>query len=280
MFIYFFLYFKNSKAFNTKVKKKTLNPEWNEEFSADVDRDDNFYVKIWDMGKQERNVDITKSIPPICKKKIAIKEYARKGNLDRSKQTIQLAGGGTLDIELTFTMNIPVPGQIHTKTFSYPSWMSDRYGVNQVEPDMESINTGISTIARYTSRWLLNQRAIQASLNRDDDEEAGESEVPEGLQFDLIDISCCAHDKALELVVCYTWSQKLEEDGETDLFVRPSILTSKLFTVATKIPKKKLYEHKSMSVKSYQELFNKCRDGTQEVLANGLYNYFNFLNYF
>ena len=266
-----------STSFATKPKKKTNNPEWNEEFSTPVDRDDNFSIKVWDMGKLERNVDIAKKIPPLCKKKIPLKDFARKGNLDHDVRTISMVGGGSLEVEITFTINIPVPGQIHTKTFSYPSWMSDRYGVNQVEPDMDSINTGITTIARYTSRWLLNQRAIQASLQKDDDEDEEEEnqDIPDGLMFELIDISCCAHDKALELVVCYSWNQKEEQkdDDDDDLFTRPSILTSKLFSVATKIPKKKLYEHKGMAAKSYQELFNKVRSGTEEVLQNGKFHY-------
>jgi len=265
-----------SSSYATKAKKKTLNPEWNEEFSSEVDRDDTISFKIWDMGKLERNVDIAKKIDPICKKKLTVKSFAREGNLDNESREIPLTGGGTLHVEITFAVNVPVPEQIHTKTFSYPSWMSDRYGVNQVEPDMESINTGISTLARYTSRWLLNQRAIQASLNLDKEDDAPEDNedqeaIPEGLQFKLIDISCCAHDKALELVVCYTWSQKEEKaEEEEDLFVRPSILTSKLFSIDSKISKKRRYDHKGMSSKSYQELFNKVRDGTEEVLKNAM----------
>merc|ERR1712232_1028475 len=142
---------------------------------------------------------------------------------------------------------------------------------NQIEPDMDAINTGWSTIARYTSRWLLNQRAIQASLQNDEDDD-NSSEVPEGLQFQLLDISCCAHDKALQLVVAYTWKQeeKREDDNDDYLFEKPKILTSKLFSTATKISKKKLYEHKGMSIKSYQELFNKCRDGLEEVTQNAI----------
>jgi len=152
--------------------------------------------------------------------------------------------------------------------------MSDRYGVQQVEPDMESVNTGINTLARYTSRWLLNQRAIQASMKNEKDEEAEEEESSapsDGLQFELIDISCCAHDKAIELVVCYTWNQIEEKmEMEEDLFVRPSILTSKLFSIDTKITKKKRYEHKGLNIKSYQQLFNQVREGTEEVLQTAM----------
>mmetsp|Transcript_40326 Transcript_40326/g.86043 ORF Transcript_40326/g.86043 Transcript_40326/m.86043 type:complete len:399 (-) Transcript_40326:81-1277(-) len=259
-----------SNAFNTKVKKKTLNPEYNEEFEAQIDRDDSISLKIWDMGKFERQTDTSKKIEPICKKKIAVKDFAREGNISCDKRAIQMVGGGTLEVEITFEMNIPQLGEVHTKTFSYPSWMTDRYGMNQIEPDVQSNNVGWTTVARYTSRWLLNQRAIQASLQKDEEEEeeaAGESDVPDGLKFRLIDISCCAHDKALQLVVTYTW-EKPEEIDEDEYFSRPKILTYKLFTTPIKIAKKKLYDHKGMNAKSYQDLFNKVCDGTEEVMAN------------
>jgi len=201
-----------SNAFNTKVKKKTLNPEYNEEFEAQIDRDDSISLKIWDMGKFERQTDVSKKIEPICKKKIAVKDFAREGNITCDKRVIQMVGGGTLEVEITFEMNIP------------------QLGEEEAAP-------------------------------------AGESDVPDGLKFRLIDISCCAHDKALQLVVTYTW-EKPEEIDEDEYFSRPKILTYKLFTTPIKIAKKKLYDHKGMNAKSYQDLFNKVCDGTEEVMAN------------
>jgi hypothetical protein len=267
-----------SAAFATK-KKKGTTAEWNEEFESDVDRDDLISFKIWDMGKIERNVDVSRRLEPASKKKMNVKEFAREGPIVKELQELDMIGGGKLFVEISLTIKIPVPGEVHTKTFSYPSWMTDRYGVNQIPPDLDSIRTGWTTLARYTSRWLLSQRAIQASLNNDEDEDEapvsprdGEpQDIPEGLQFTLVDISACAHDKAHQLVITYTWKQKDPEKAEDDLFVRPKILTSKLFSIETTLHKKKLYDGKGQGQGTYQDAFEKITKLTDEIVTRGTF---------
>lgn len=265
--------FLGSTCFNTK-KKKGNSAEWNEEFSSTIDRDDYVSYKVWDMGKLER-ADPGREVAALCKKRIPVKEFARRGNISKEQQAISLVGGGTLNVEFSFTVNPPVPGEIHTKTFSYPSWMADQYGVNQIPPDLDSIRTGWSTLARYTSRWLLSQRAVQAQMQRDDDseedsapEEEEQSEIPEGLTFRLIDISSAAHDKVYQIVVTYTWfsEEKTEADDDDVLFARPKILTSKLFSVATYLNKKKQYDGKGHSQGGYTDVFNKVSEGSEEAI--------------
>jgi len=263
--------FLGSTCFTTK-KKKGNSVEWNEEFSSEIDRDDYVSYKIWDMGKLER-ADPGREVAALCKKRIPVKDFARRGNIAKEQQAIAMVGGGTLNVEFTFTVNLPVPGEIHTKTFSYPSWMADQYGVNQVPPDLDSIKVGWSTLSRYTSRWLLSQRAVQAQLQRDDEseedsgEEEEEGDLPEGLMFHLIDISTAAHDKVYQIVVTYTWhSEEKAEVDDDELFSRPKILTSKLFSVASQLHKKKQYDGKGHSQGGYTDLFNKVSDGSDEAI--------------
>jgi len=263
--------FLGSALFSTK-KKKGNSAEWNEEFSSEIDRDDYVSYKIWDMNKLER-ADPGREVTPLCKKRIPVKDFARRGSITKEQQAISMVGGGTLNVIFSFTVNLPVPGEIHTKTFSYPAWMADQYAVNQVPPDLDSIKVGWSTLARYTSRWLLSQRAVQAQLQRDDDsdEDSGEEQeagdIPEGLMFRLIDISSAAHDKVYQIVVTYTWysEEKIEADDDV-LFSRPKILTSKLFSVGTQLHKKKQYDGKGHSQGGYTDLFNKVSEGFDEAI--------------
>ena len=240
-----------------------------------MDREDILQIKVWDNGKLERNMDNAKVIEPICKKKVSIKELTQNGDVEKVKKSFDLVGGGTIHTELSITINQPKVGEIHTKQFNYPTWTHDKYNINQVPPTMDGYITAVKTVSRYITRWMLNQRAIMASINNDgsDEEEAGDNknETPEGLLFELLDISACSHDKAIQFNVTFTWSEeKIKEVQNNDEWVStPNTLTFKIFSTETKIPKKKVYHTKALHPTSYQDIFGNICDGTNEVVVEG-----------
>jgi len=282
-----------SSCFHTN-RQKGNSIEWNEEFTAEVDRDDSVSFKIWDMVRVER-ADPVEEVTPLCKKRMPVKDFARRGKLFHEPYAIVMSGGGTLYVEVTLKMHIPVPGEVHTKTFYYPAWMLDSYGVNQIPPDQTSIETGWKAMARYTSRWLLNQRAIQATLQNEveevehlrDEEEA--NVIPDGLRFQLIDINCSAHDKVHQMTVTYTWSQQedpVQEQNDEESFTRSRILSFKLFTAPVQLLKKhQQTDARGFSQDLYSEAFNIVREGMEQAIVqarlwsqeNSSYEIFKFI---
>jgi len=193
------------------------------------------------------------------KKKIPIKDLARSEN---GKETIQLTGGGELNIQYQIKINHPHVGMIHTKFFSYPTWMNDKYFVNVQQPDFESQKTAVSTLTRYAMRWLRNQKAI-GNLNDiqdpDSDEEKDKEaeEIPEGVMFKLLDMSFASHDKVLQLIVTYQWAakEKPKNDEESPDLGVSQILQMKAFHTESKATKKKLNNIKPMLPEIYQKEF-------------------------
>lgn len=259
--------YMGSTSFATQVKKKNLTPEFNEEFSGFVDRDDQIQLKLWDNAKLERNLDSYKKIDPIGRKKVAVKELAKDGSFPTTAFSYTLQPAGELKCEISLEITPPSPGEIHIKQFNYPTWINDKYKINYIPPDFDAVKVGVSTLGRYATRWLLNQRAIMNSLNVEEEgEQPVQSEAPEGLEFELLDLSICSHSKALQLIISYQWNQKQDDVAIPDPDEKPLILQCKSFSVHTKIPKKKIHESKSIPSDSFMKSFNQVCDGTAEAI--------------
>merc|ERR1711939_756822 len=129
------------------------------------------------------------------------------------------------------------------------TWMMDKYQINYIPPDLAAWETGIVTLNRYASRWILTQHASTSNA--------------EGLEFDLIDISVSTHLKALSLMVTFQWKERSEHSacpfGKELLW--------QTFTKPTEIPKKKLYESKSIAADSFMTSFDKICQSSQQVVT-------------
>jgi len=228
---------------HTKVKRRCSAPEWNEEYTQFVDPDDQIHVKVWDHGKLKGNLDPFKKVSPIARVSIPVNELAKQ---NKGVQTYKLEPSGEIELDITLDRIPRVAGEVHTKQFNYPTWMMDKYQINYVPPDLESWETGMITLNRYTSRWIQTQQLAISDA--------------EGLEFDLIDISVCAHLKVLSVVVTFQWKAQEEKPVHKEI-------TWKLFSSPTLVPKKKLYESKSIAAESFMNSFDQICTGSQQIVG-------------
>eukprot|EP00011_Vannellida_sp_DIVA3-517-6-12_P009439 CAMPEP_0114625096 /NCGR_PEP_ID=MMETSP0168-20121206/11098_1 /TAXON_ID=95228 ORGANISM="Vannella sp., Strain DIVA3 517/6/12" /NCGR_SAMPLE_ID=MMETSP0168 /ASSEMBLY_ACC=CAM_ASM_000044 /LENGTH=380 /DNA_ID=CAMNT_0001836375 /DNA_START=53 /DNA_END=1195 /DNA_ORIENTATION=- len=264
-----------SKTFTTATQKKNgLSPTWGDTFEESVDRDDTIQFKVYDHKKLARNLDVQRDIPPLGKKKLTVKTIARKDvQLD---EWYNLVGGGRLHVLIDIQINTPKPGAVHTKFFSYPTWMNDKYGVNVQEADTEAICLGLSTLTRYAIRWVRNQRGIVGLLNDDEEEEedaaaadaGADCEALENLEFQVADISICFHNKCLQLIVAYHWVEKEPKvEDIDDEFGIANVLNVKIFTKPGPWVKKKkqIHSYKPMLPELFTKEFKLLAAVTEEV---------------
>lgn len=263
-------------TFHTTIAKKGGNtPVWNESFESTVDRDDFIQVRIVDQKKIAKAFE-SKDVLPMGKKKLPVANLARKdGEVDT---WWSLVGGGELHVILNFKLNIPEVNVVHTKCFNYMTWGIDKYGVNVEEADLDRGKVAVRALSRKVIKWVRTQKAIMNVLGQDDEEEDEEDkeeaiEVPDNMEFRLIDISGCSHNRAMQMVVTFHWVEKAvkkeSDDDDYDIPI-PKILYVKHFDINTKLGKKRIHHYKSMRTDEYFADFNAVTEGMNEIVQEAL----------
>eukprot|EP01095_Lingulamoeba_sp_RSL-Kostka_P011643 TRINITY_DN44_c0_g1_i1.p1 TRINITY_DN44_c0_g1~~TRINITY_DN44_c0_g1_i1.p1 ORF type:complete len:363 (+),score=114.01 TRINITY_DN44_c0_g1_i1:35-1123(+) len=248
-------------VFKTHSKKaKSDQFIYDEEFTSPIDRDEIVQISLYNKSKYE---EITYGkIEPIGKVKIKVTDLTRLEQEVEKVYKLRNHDTGEMKIITKLEINELKPDEVHTKIFSYPVWVKDKYNVQQKQPKKNDLDICFSTLIRYVTRWIKNMRA----------------QVTEELRFKLIDISFFSHDKAIEILVTYSWEEKDDDDDEEENNNEEEdeeeevdsssiqVLQGKFFSVETKLSKKHLNIYKPTSSETYQE----CLDNVLQTSVDGV----------